>query len=396
MKKVQVASLLIAVAVLAMAFTATPTAANPATRFESLNTYLTDRYDTAEGGYNFDGEGTSRIEATYSAALLWDAIGYLDARPPTVDLVKMANFTQKVQWTSVGETNERYGGFGSFIAGLVSVESTHKAIALWRIVSAQSGIPNLDDIEINETAALVFINKTQTTSGGFSNEIGGNADIVSTYLALDLIALLASETPWTLDSLLLNKTATIMWILDCSEGDAYKLSPESTTAGVTPSAAALLSLEFLDALPSAAAIQSTKNWILDRQDLDSEVIEMIGGFEEGILTNDTNLLSTYYALKAMDLLNAMEDVNETVTQFVLNCQSFDGAWANAPGFEVGYIQLIADAMNCLTLLEENHLTVLSVAHPGTPSVPLIDWRLLFVALFIIAALIVGLIALRLD
>ncbi len=78
---------MIAVAVLAMAFTATPTAANPATRFESLNTYLTDRYDTAEGGYNLDGEGISRIEATYSAALLWDAIGYLDARPPTVDLV---------------------------------------------------------------------------------------------------------------------------------------------------------------------------------------------------------------------------------------------------------------------------------------------------------------------
>ncbi|MEE8181735.1 MAG: hypothetical protein V3T87_00310, partial [Candidatus Thorarchaeota archaeon] len=183
MKKVQVAGLLIAVAVLAMAFTATPTAANPATRFESLNTYLADRYDTAEGGYNLDGEGISRIEATYSAALLWDAIGYLDARPPTVDLVKMANFTQKVQWTSVGETNERYGGFGSFIAGLVSVESTHNAISLWRIVTAQSGIPNLDDIEINETAALVFINKTQKTSGGFSNEIGGNADIVSTYLA---------------------------------------------------------------------------------------------------------------------------------------------------------------------------------------------------------------------
>ncbi|MEE8182382.1 MAG: hypothetical protein V3T87_03620, partial [Candidatus Thorarchaeota archaeon] len=98
----------------------------------------------------------------------------------------------------------------------------------------------------------------------------------------------------------------------------------------------------------------------------------------------------------MDLLNAMEDVNETVTQFVLNCQSFDGGWANAPGFEVGHIQIIADAMDCLTLLEENHLTVLSVEHPGTPSVPLIDWRLLFVALFLIAALIVGLIALRLD
>jgi len=98
----------------------------------------------------------------------------------------------------------------------------------------------------------------------------------------------------------------------------------------------------------------------------------------------------------MDLLNAKEDVNETVTQFVLNCQTLNGGWANAPGFEIGYIQLIADASNCLTLLEENHLTVLSVEHPGTPSAPLIDWRLLFVALFIIAAMIVGLIALRLD
>ncbi len=396
MKKVQVAGLMIAVAILAMAFTTIPTAANPATRFESLNTYLTDRYDTAEGGYNLDGEGTSRIEATYSAALLWDAIGYLDARPPTVDLLKMANFTQKVQWDTGGESNERYGGFGSFIAGLVSVETTHKAISLWKIITAQSGIPGLDDIEINATAALMFINRTQTTSGGFSNEVGGNPDIVSTYFALEVIEILASETPWTLDSLLLNKTATIMWILNCREGDAYKLSPESTTAGVTPSAAALLSLSFLDALPVTSVVQATKTWIMDRQDLDPDVIELTGGFEEGILTNDTNLLSTHYALKAMDLLNAIDEVNETVTQFVMNCQSLDGAWANAPGFEVGYVHFIANAMQCLTLLEENHLTILSMAHPGTPSVPLVDWRLLFVVLFIIAAMIVGFVALRLD
>jgi len=387
---------MIAVAILAMAFTTIPTAANPATRFESLNTYLTDRYDIHEGGYNLDGEGTSRIEATYSAALLWDAIGYLDARPPTVDLVKMANFTQKVQWESGGQSNERYGGFASYIAGPVSVEITHEAIALWKIITAQSGIPSLDDVEINATAALMFINKTQTTNGGFSNEVGGNADIVSTYLALDVIETLAGETPWTLDSLLLNKTATIMWILNCREGDAYKLSPESTTAGVTPSAAALLSLSFLDAFPAATDVQATKTWIMDRQDLDPDVTELTGGFEEGVLTNDTNLLSTHYALKAMDLLNAIEEVDETVTQFVLNCQTLDGAWANAPGFEIGYVQFIATAMQCLTLLEENHLTVLSMEHPGTPSVPLVDWRLLFVVLFIIAAMIVGLIALRLD
>ena len=396
MKKVQVAGLLIAVAILAMAFTTIPAAAYPATRFESLNTYLTDRYDTAEGGYNFDGEGTSRIEATYSASVLWDAIGYLDARPPTVDLVKMANFTQKVQWDTGGESSERYGGFASYIAGPVTVKTTHKAIALWKIITAQSGIPGLVDVEINATATLMFINRTQTTNGGFSNEAEGNADIVSTYLALDVIHTLANETPWTLDSLLLNKTATIMWILNCREGDAYKLSPESTTAGVTPSAAALLSLRLLDALPAATVLQSTKNWILDRQDLNPEIAEMTGGFEEGILTNDTNLLSTHYALKAMDLLAAIQEVNETVTQFVLNCQSLDGAWANAPGFEVGHIQFIANAMQCITLLEENHLTVLSVEHPGTPSVPLVDWRLLFVVLFIIAAMIVGLIALRLD
>jgi len=396
MKKVQVAGLLIAVAILAMAFTTMPTAAIPATRFESLNTYLTDRYDTAEGGYNLDGEGTSRIEATYSAALLWDAIGYLDARPPIIDLVKMANFTQKAQWESGGLSNERYGGFASYIAGPVSVEMTHKAISLWNIITAQSGIPSLDDVEINTTAVLIFINKTQTTSGGFSNEVGGNADIVSTYLALEVIETLTDETPWTLDSLLLNKTATILWILDCREGDAYKLSPASTTAGVTPSAAALLSLSFLDALPAASAIQATKSWIMDRQDLDPYLAELTGGFEEGVLTNDTNLLSTQYALKAMDLLDAIEEVNETVTQFVLNCQSLDGAWANAPGFEVGYVQFIGNAMQCLTLLEENHLAVLSMEHPGTPSAPLVDWRLLFVVIFIIAAMIVGLIALRLD
>jgi len=396
MKKVQVAGLLIAVAILAMAFTTMPTAAVPATRFESLSAYLTDRYDTAEGGYNLDGKGTSRIEATYSAALLWDAIGYLDARPPIIDLVKMANFTQKTQWKTGGESSDRYGGFGSFIAGLVSVKTTNKAIALWKIVTVQSGIPGLVDVEINATAALLFINKTQTTSGGFSNEVGSNADIVSTYLALEVIDTLADETPWTLDSLLLNKTATITWILNCREGDAYKLSPASTTAGVTPSAAALLSLSFLDALPAAPAIQATKTWIMDRQDLDPDVTELTGGFEEGVLTNDTNLLSTYYALKAMDLLDAIEEVNETVTQFVLNCQSLDGAWANAPGFKVGYVQFIANAMQCLTFLEENHLTVLSVEHPGTSSDPLVDWRLLFVVLFIVAAMIVGLIALRLD
>ncbi len=399
MRSVKVAAVTIAIALVVLTLVAQPVSANPTTRRQSLRAYIDENYDAvAEGGYSLPDELVSRVDPTFGAISIFNEWDLLGVRPPVIDFLKVKNFTQKLHWTLVSETADRYGGFGEYIAGPVDQQSAYDGINLFDLLSQQvlNDIPNIENVELNGTAALYWINQTQTESGGFSDRVGDSPDIVSTYYALNSmeIALQTSEED-TWEKWLLNSTATVEWILSCREGDVFKLSPESSIVGVTATAAGVLALEILgETIPNRQAII---NWLVDRQVVSDEYDAYLGGFEEGILTNDTNLASTYWALRALNLLNGIAAMDGNMaSRFIVDCQAADGSFALAPNSSVGSLYLASFAIRALDYLGADYENLLNEEDPNNPDPPFLDWRWILILGIVVVAAIGGFYALRMD
>ncbi|MHA1575920.1 MAG: prenyltransferase/squalene oxidase repeat-containing protein, partial [Candidatus Thorarchaeota archaeon] len=155
----------------------------------------------------------------------------------------------------------------------------------------------------------------------------------------------------------------------------------------------------LNHLSSIADLENIQNWIVDRQQLTSETGSFIGGFEESYLTNDTNILSTYYALEALDVLDVMNLINSSAAaQFIVDCQAVDGAWGLVPGQATGELYYAALAFQSLRLLDESgtYGNLLLEEDPNNPSPFVIDWRVMFLVSFILVAAVIGFYSLRMD
>lgn len=400
MSKVKIFALAVSFTLLFLAMIAQPAQANPATRLQTANRYLDDMYDGDEGGFTVPGASASRVAGTFGAIVFRHHMppnvdgGYLASRPPPFDLVKTKNFTQKVQWVSGNEDDDRYGGFAAYLAGRVSIISTYRAVETWKILDNHNDIPGMEDVTTNFTAALIYVNKTQSTSGGFGPQADASPDLLSTYRALSIMEHAASVTGDTMDNWLQNKTKTTEWIRSCRQGDAFTLTPNARTVGVTPTAAALLALDILGEFQGTDNLQGIANWIKDRQIIESASGEFIGGFQEGVGTNDTNLVSTYFAIQALNLLDTIPDDTSVIAEFVAGCQAADGSWGAVPGLEEGDIVYMAYAARTLTTLDE--ASILNQEDPNNPAPPLIDWRILFIASLLIIGLVVAVFSVRSD
>ncbi|MHA1935298.1 MAG: prenyltransferase/squalene oxidase repeat-containing protein [Candidatus Thorarchaeota archaeon] len=403
MNRVKVAGIVIVLALVCISFNVQPAAANPSSRWDSLNTFMTNEYDTVEGGYSGVGFELARLIPTYAAATIMEDRGLLAARPPPIDLVKMKNFTRKIQWRAGGDDYDRYGAFAEFIAGPATIETSYYGLKLWKLMLSHYDVPGMENVEINETAVLVYVNKTQTESGGFGIHEGESPDIVSTYYAIyvmtEMITLINEPSEVNLDTWLWNLTATTEWILSCRDGNGFKLSPESNIVGVTATAAALLTLEILQVDLPTGDLQSIQTWIIERQTTGNESAQFVGGFEEARFANDTNLLSTYHALQALDLLNAIPSIDvPAAAEFILNCQADDGAWGSVPDLSGGSLQNAAFAVEALRILDETgtYSVMLNEEDPNNPQPPLIDWRIIVIIGIVVIATVVAYVSLRMD
>ncbi len=407
MKKIQIATLTIAFVLVAVAFISIPVAANPDTRWDTLSAYMKENYDdpsvNGEGGYHLPGTEASRLYPTVGAAHVYYEMGQFDYRPPVVDLVKMKNFTRKLQWKSGGEDYDRYGGFSLFIAGPVTMKNTYYAVKLWKLLTNPNyndipGINNLD--ELNGTSGLIYVNKTQSTEGGFGSNENEAPDIVSTFYALYVMDYMLEASGEAKETWLWNETATLEFILSCREGDAFKLSPTSNIASISATAAGLLALDILGQVNvlTIEERQNLLNWVGARQDMDPSD-GIVGGFTESLLTNDTNLLSTYHALEIYTLLGGVPSINMTAAaRFIVDCQAADGSWTTVPGLAEGTLFNAGLAFEALRMLDISgtYIDMIYEEDPNNPAQPLIDWRVLFIIVFIIAALVIALVALRMD
>jgi hypothetical protein len=300
MKRVKVFTIAFAFALVLIAASAQPVAA--ASRSDTLNSYISRRYDAQRGGYSPPSDGVVRVDATYGAILALDELGSLSNRPPPINLTKALEVLILRQWSTNDPEDEfdreRYGGFSEYLVGPVTMEMTFMGMILHQRLRAQADYPGILAKDINTTALLVYLNRTQSSNGGFSSKPGLSPDIVSTYQALSIFEMLddsyPSLSPW---DWLANETATLEWINNCREGVGFKLSPESDMLSVTATSAGIMSLSIFQTVLSIPGLQATNEWVLQRQVFNGDTPEYNGGFEEGNGTNDANFATTYDALK---------------------------------------------------------------------------------------------------
>ncbi|NWF95487.1 MAG: hypothetical protein HXY34_05055 [Candidatus Thorarchaeota archaeon] len=402
MNKAKVACVTVVLTLVLLSIAVPPASANPGTRLDSLYAYLNTRYDSAnEGGYSVSGEVISRIGSTYSALVALDELGYLATRPPLIDLVKTKNFTTKVQYESSKYEikNINYGGWGDTFAVNATTVTTYQALNLWELLIKHDDIPKMSLLNIKINEVPVFINRTHSVSGGFANRPNGTADVLSTFYALWSLDYVIKKSPqsnnWT--TWLPNPDNTTQWILSCMDGNAFKLSPASRVTGVTATAAALMSLKILDKLNMLNNTQGIRDWLLARQVQTVSVGMHVGGFTEGVATNDTNLMSSYFALLGLDALNALELVNATgAIDFILDCQSADGSWGLVPQMTTGKIGNIGIAIKALKMLESNVYGLLLEQDPNHPAPSLVDWRVVVIVAVTATAVIAAVVSVRRD
>ncbi|MHA1943282.1 MAG: prenyltransferase/squalene oxidase repeat-containing protein, partial [Candidatus Thorarchaeota archaeon] len=352
MNKVKVVAIAFAFTFVLVAFAAQPVAA--ASRYDSLNSYMSDNYDVVRGGYILPTDRVTRVNPTYGAISIMNEIGSLTQRPPPVSITLVLDFSSTHQWlTNSPEDEPRYGGFMDYLLGPVNARTNYHGLATWEILKSNilSDIPGVDDYDINATANAGWVNRT-ASDGGYGSNPDADPDLISTYYALASFRILdnvyPTENVWFT---YVNETATIEWIESCKDGDTYMLSPVSDRSSVTATAAAVLAYNAIDPLSLVPGASSIQTWLLNRQILDYQEPEFVGGFEEGNATDDPNLVSTYFALSALDNLNAVPSINVTAAEsYILNCQSEDGSWSFIPGLSTGSLVYSAYACQMLNMI----------------------------------------------
>ena len=400
MKKVKVFTIAIVFVLVLMAASAQPVAA--ASRSDTLNSYITSRYDALRGGYSPPSDDVVRVDATYGAILALDELGSLDYRPPLINLTKAIESLTVRQWLTNNPNNEldqeRYGGFSEFLVGPVTMEMTFMGMQAYLRLKAQSDYPGVTAENMNTTALLVYLNRTQSADGGFSSKPGENPDILSTYQALATFEML-DEFDGTLNAWdwLVNETGTLEWIRSCREDNAFKLSPDSYTASLTATAAGIMALSIFQEVPTIPGIQVVNDWVLARQLHAGDTSDYIGGFEEGNGTEDANFATTYYALKMLELTGAISAVNESAAiDFILHCQAVDGSWGSIPGMDEGTLVYSGQACELLNILDSARTILASSEDPNSPGGIILDWRIFVVGGILLIALVLAIISIRMD
>lgn len=401
MKKVKVVAIAFAFALVLVASTAHPVAA--ASRYDTLSSYMADNYDAVRGGYILPIDSVARVRPTYAAISIMSEVGTLEQRPPPISITLALDFLENHQWLNGDENEEAsFGGFSNYLLAQVLSEVNYQGLLIWQTFSETSfsDIPGIGDYEINVTANAFWINKTLADDGGYGNVQDANSDMISTFHAIASFRILEDlyplENVW---NTYVNESAVLSWIDSCRDGDAYMLSPISSRVGVSATAAAILAYKAIDPLSSVPGAASVQSWLLDRQILDYPDSEYIGGFEESDSTDESNIVSSYYALSALDSLNAVSNINDTAAvSFILNCQATDGSWGNSPGFAEGSLLFAAYACQMLNMISPGSAlsTLSSSLDPNTPGSVPIDWRGYVIVGIVVVAVLVALFTLRMD
>jgi prenyltransferase beta subunit len=154
----------------------------------------------------------------------------------------------------------------------------------------------------------------------------------------------------------------------------------------------------LDPYSTIPNVANIITWLVNRQVLDGVEADLIGGFEEGNGTEASNLLSTYYAISALGILNTLPSINATAAEtFILNCQTPEGSFANSPGYDTGELLYSGYACEILSKVNANGaMSSLSSVDPFSLGVTGFEWRTYVIIGIIALVIVLAILGVRAD
>ncbi|MHA2060061.1 MAG: prenyltransferase/squalene oxidase repeat-containing protein, partial [Candidatus Ranarchaeia archaeon] len=229
---------------------------------------------------------------------------------------------------------------------------------------------------INTTALGVWVEQIQingTPTWGWTN--ASQPTIVSTSLVVEILDIADALTNIPNEPLLLD------WILDCQNSTGgFGIRANDTTPSLMTTYYAVTALDRLGEL-DLIDTTAIRDYVLTHQ-----LVE--GGFAS--VGSDPDLTSTYWALETLQIVSDLSSVTNTtgISQWVLGLQQTDGGFSRLPGESTSYLASTYYAVSILYTLDLSlGLTALVPWDAFILSVP----EILFIVLIVI--LVVGVILL---
>lgn len=191
-----------------------------------------------------------------------------------------------------------------------------------------------------------YINDTEQLSGGFSNSNSSTfASISSTYYVIQIYSLI--EEP--IKNITLHKN----WVLSCNNSDGGYGGNQTLTSGLVDTCFATFILYMIGNVTELADVNMTLTYLNSFYVDNTADINNLGGYLPHEVAAYASLSSTYFCVKAIDLLDG--DLHSETVSWILDRQNFqDGGFVDlSDGYQQKYSSIASTyfAFETLRILE---------------------------------------------
>jgi prenyltransferase beta subunit len=305
------------------------------TREQLVIDFSTSCIDDSGGAALHPSATNIAISTTYATAGILELLHAWTAANDTLEdqdiTSNMTAWIQALQNTTTPTNNTNYGGFVQDPdTENATITDTYYAIQTLYWLN-QSTCTNCT-LAANFTINLQRLNATEypDTIGGFADSNQSNATIAATYFALVTLSILNQLEK-------ANHSLAIAWLNSCQilsptnskYYGSFTNGRNSTIGNLMSTYMAIRGLELLDSLSSmnqSAAIE----FILSCYHSDSNYPQYFGGFGQTPDEIASTHLATYYAVAALVILDAIDQVSgDDVTTWIIDKQVDNGGFSDS-------------------------------------------------------------------
>ena len=257
------------------------------------------------------GFSNSKVASSFSYEATVDALSILDY----FDLFE----EQTDIWGNIKD-NVNTTQFQNSLKGKISPLFSQSGAIIYDLYYLYSSLDLLDySISSGDKVlTMLYLEKTNRTMGGFApTNVTTSASLISTYYVIQLYSQIGM-----LNSI--NKTLHKEWVLNCFNSDGGFGGNSSSPSTLANTYYGLLALEALGSLNELPNPSKTMNYLKSFYISDESDLENYGGYAADNYTTTAFLSSTYYCVKALELLDADDQLNDEETiEWVLSRQNFE-------------------------------------------------------------------------
>lgn len=196
---------------------------------------------------------------------------------------------------------------------------------LYYLLSSLDILDGLDALDSNyKDKAHEYINQTEQISGGYAiTNTSESANLISTYFVYNIYTLL--------DEPIFNQTTHLNWILLCNNTDGGYGGNQTLPSTILTTYCAVYLISKLATVDDLYNKTATLNYLISFYCDDPLDLDNYGGFLPDQIASYALLSSTYYCIKAIDLIDDSV-LNPTATiKWILDRQNFqDGGFVDDP------------------------------------------------------------------